>query len=138
MAVVEVNWKPSTEQLRLFSVLQVVFFAVVAVLLHSGTRYGQTGNVVLAISLVVGLAGLAWPPLMRVVYVVWMALVFPIGWTVSHVVLAVLFYLVFTPIAIIMKLCGYDSMQRKFDRQAATYWKRRQQNDDNSRYFKQF
>ena len=138
MAVVEINWNPGTKQLRIFSVLQIAFFAIVAVWLHHGTGYARTANFVLVISVLVGVVGFVWPPLMRVVYVVWMVLVFPIGWTVSHIVLAALFYLAFTPIAIIMKLCGYDSMQRKFDRQAATYWKRRQQNDDTSRYFKQF
>jgi hypothetical protein len=138
MAVVEINWNPSPKQLRVFSMLQVIFFAIVAAWLHYGTSYERTATIVLVVSLVVGVVGFAWPPPMRVVYVVWMAIVFPIGWTVSHVVLAVLFYLVITPIAIIMKLCRYDSMQRKFDRQAATYWKRREPNDDTSRYFKQF
>jgi hypothetical protein len=138
MAVVEINWNPSRKQLRIFSVLQLAFFAIVAIWLHYGTSYAQIGSIALVVSLIVGVVGFAWPPLMRTVYVVWMALVFPIGWTVSHVVLAMLFYLVITPIAVIMKLCGYDSMQRKFDGQAATYWKRREPNDDTSRYFKQF
>ena len=104
MAVVEINWNPGPKQLRVFSVLQFVFFAIVAVWLHYGTTYGRVDCILLVVSLIVGVVGFAWPPLMRAVYVVWMALVFPIGWTVSHVVLAVLFYLVITPIAIIMKL----------------------------------
>jgi len=138
MAVIEINWSPTRKQLRIFSGLQFVFFAIIAGWLHYGTSHGQAGNFVLAVSLIVGVAGFLWPPLMHVVYVVWMALVFPIGWTVSHVVLAALYYLMITPIAVVMKLCGYDSMQRKFDRQAVTYWKRREPNDDMSRYFKQF
>lgn len=138
MAVVEINWNPGSKQLRIFSVLQIIFFAIVAFWLLDGTSYARIANVALVVSLIIGIVGFAWPPLAQVVYVVWIALVFPIGWTVSHVVLAVLFFLVITPIAIIMKLCGYDSMQREFDRQAATYWKRREPNDDASRYFKQF
>lgn len=138
MAVVEVNWNLSPKQLRIFSVLQLVFFAIIAAWLHYGTSHGHIGRIVLVVSAIVGVVGFVWPPLMRVVYVVWMALVFPIGWTVSHIVFAVLFYLVITPIAIIMKLCGYDSMQRKFDPEASTYWKRRESREDTSRYFKQF
>lgn len=138
MAVVEINWNPSRTQLRIFSVLQLLFFAIIAAWLHLGTGHGQIGNIALVVSLMVGVVGFAWPPLMRVIYVVWMALVFPVGWTVSHVVFAVLFYLVITPIAIIMKLCGYDSMQRKFDPKASSYWQRREPGEDTSRYFKQF
>lgn len=138
MAVVEVNWDLSPKQLRIFSVLQIVFFGIIAAWLHYGTSYGQIGRIVLVVSAIVGIVGFAWPPLMRVVYVVWMALVFPIGWTVSHLVFAVLFYLVITPVAIIMKLCGYDSMRRKFDSKASTYWIRRESREDTSRYFKQF
>lgn len=138
MAVVEINWRPSPKHLRIFSVLQIVFFAILAVWLLKGTDCARIANTALVVSLIVGIVGFVWPPLMRVVYVAWMVLVFPIGWTVSHVMLAMLFYLAITPIAIIMKLCGYDSMQRKFDRQAATYWIRREPSDDTSRYFKQF
>jgi len=138
MAVVEINWRPTAGQLRVFSALLVVFAVAVSAWLYYKTDFSQIAIYVLAIGTSAGVVGLAWPPFARVVYVVWMVLVLPIGWIVSHTMLAVLFYLVFTPIAIIMKLCGYDSMQRKFDRQAATYWKRRQQNDDTSRYFKQF
>ena len=138
MAVVEINWRPTAGQLRVFSAVLVVFSAAVSAWLYYKTDYSHIAIYVLTIGTSAGVVGLAWPPFARVVYVVWMVIVLPIGWIVSHAALAVLFYLVFTPIAIIMKLCGYDSMQRKFDRQAATYWKRRQQNDDNSRYFKQF
>ncbi|MBC8874594.1 MAG: hypothetical protein H8E44_34585 [Planctomycetes bacterium] len=138
MAVVEINWHPTARQLRVFSALLIAFAAAVSAWLYYKTDYSHIAIYVLTIGASVGVVGFAWPPLARVVYVVWMVIVLPIGWVVSHVALAALFYLVFTPIAIIMKLCGYDSMQRKFDRQAATYWKRRPQNDDNSRYFKQF
>jgi hypothetical protein len=64
--------------------------------------------------------------------------VFPIGWTVSHLLLAAIYYLAIAPIGVIMRVCGYDPMQRRFDRNAETYWKRRQDRDDTKRYFKQY
>ena len=79
-----------------------------------------------------------WPPLLRPVYQLWMLAVYPIGWTVSHIVMALLFYLVFTPVGLIMRACGRDPMQRKFDRQATTYWQRRPPEQDKRRYFRQF
>ena len=91
-----------------------------------------------AAAVVSGVIGVFRPGLMRVVYVVWMAAVFPIGWLVSHLLLAAIYYLVITPIGVMMRVCGYDPMQRRLDRQATTYWKPRQGTDDPKRYFKQY
>ena len=52
--------------------------------------------------------------------------------------LAAIYYLVITPIGVIMRVCGYDPMQRRYDRNAKTYWKRRENQDDTKRYFKQY
>ncbi len=50
-------------------------------------------------AVVVGVIGLAFPPAIRPIYTGWMIAAFPIGWTVSRVVLGVVFFLVVTPIA---------------------------------------
>jgi hypothetical protein len=138
MAVIEINWKPSAKQLRQFSAVEIVFFAIVSAWLYYNTSSFQVAVTVFVVAVVVGVLGLIWPAFVRPVYMVWMAIAFPIGWLVSHLLLAVLFYLAISPIGIIMRLCGYDAMQRKFDPQAETYWKRREPNDDPERYFKQF
>jgi hypothetical protein len=138
MAAIETNWQPTSKQLRQFAVLQVVFVVCLSLwlaLMHGMPRLAAG---LAAASVGLGAAGYVWTPLMRVVYVAWMAIVFPIGWLVSHVLLAIVFYLVFTPIGIIMKLCRYDPMRRKFDREADSYWQPREQDEDTSRYFKQY
>ena len=40
-----------------------------------------------------------------------MVLAFPIGWTVSQVILAVMFYGLFTPIGLVFRLIGRDPLQ---------------------------
>ena len=138
MAAIEINWSPTRRQLRQFAVLQVLFFTCLSLWLALKRDMPTTAAILVAVSACVGVVGYMWTPLIRVVYVVWMAAVFPIGWLVSHVLLAAVFYLVFTPTGIIMKLCRYDPMQRKFDREADSYWQPREQNEDTSRYFKQY
>jgi hypothetical protein len=136
----DINWNPSDKQLRQFSLLLAVLLGGLAGWLtwksHSAALVAGLGTVAAA----AGLIGLLCPGLMRVVYVVWMAAAFPIGWLVSHLLLAAIYYLVITPIGVIMRVCGYDPMQRRFDRQAKTYWKPRedQDKDDTKRYFKQY
>jgi hypothetical protein len=75
---------------------------------------------------------------MRPLYVVWMALAMPIGWAVSHLILLAVFYLVITPIGLVMRACGYDPLERRFDRTAKTYWHDLEQNPTFDQYFKQF
>ena len=138
MAVIDINWNPSRKELRVFAVLQVVFFAIIATVLYNKSGSTTLPIAIVAVSAVVGVIGFFVQPFMRAIYVVWMFAVWPIGLVVSHVVLAIVFYLVLTPIGIIMKLCGRDPMERKFDKHAGTYWIPRQQESDTRRYFRQF
>ncbi|MDA0917549.1 MAG: SxtJ family membrane protein, partial [Planctomycetota bacterium] len=87
---------------------------------------------------VVGIVGVLSPAFIRIVYVVWMAAVFPIGFVVSNVVLAVVFYGVVWPIGILTRLTGRDALQLRFDREAKTYWNARQPTRDPRRYFRQY
>ena len=62
----------------------------------------------------------------------------PIGWVISHLLLSIIYYLLLTPIGIIMRLVGYDPMKRKLEKKRETYWVTRQQVRDPNRYFKQY
>ena len=68
----------------------------------------------------------------------WMLAAMPIGWTISHVILALVLFGLMTPIGLVMKLIGRDPMQRSFDREATSYWAGHEQVKDSKRYFRQF
>jgi len=44
---------------------------------------------------------------------------------VSPVVMGVIYFTVFTPVAIVMRLAKRDALERSYDAAAPTYWKRR-------------
>jgi hypothetical protein len=135
--MVEINWNPDSRTLRWFAGLQFVFFCVVAWLWW--TSLGTTGGTVLiALSAVAGIVGLARPAWIRPVYIAWMVAVFPIGWVMSHVVLAVIYYVVLTPIALMVRWRRGDPLQRQFDPAAPTYWTLRRPSEDTKRYFRQY
>ena len=138
MALVEINWRPSAKELRVFAILLVIFAGVVAWVLASRLDAHVLGLSVLAVAVGLTGLGLAVPRLIWPVYVVWMAAALPIGWVVSHVVMAAVFYLVITAIGLIMRGCGRDPMQRRFDPSAHTYWKPRPEENETARYFRQF
>ena len=86
-----------------------------------------------------GLAALyyALPPLRLPLYLGWMRAVAPIAWVVTHLVLALIFYGLITPLAAIMKLFGRDRLDRGFDPAAESYWSAHDPGGDTSRYFRQ-
>lgn len=62
----------------------------------------------------------------------------PIGWVISLVALALVYFLVLSPIAAIMRLRRMDPMARRFDRNTPSYWIDRRRKPDPQRYFRQF
>lgn len=137
--MIEINWHPSTRQLRQFAAIWLPGFLAGL----GGLLLYRTGNMWLAAgvwlpALLVGLIGYAVPAVIRPVFVVWMCAAYPIGWTISHLILAAAYYLVITPTGLIMRLLGRDPMCRKFDHRAETYWVSRMPSEGTARYFRQF
>jgi hypothetical protein len=67
-----------------------------------------------------------------------MAVALPIGWVISHLILLATYYLVFTPVGLLMRLVGYDPLNRRFDRAAKSYWTQHDSGVETARYFKQY
>ena len=95
---------------------------------------GMTGAFLAALSVIAFFA----PPLARVLWIGLMTVTFPIGFVMSHITIGMVYYLVLTPIGLIMKLVGYDPMDRQLDRDGSSYWNEREAQPDPSRYFRQF
>lgn len=45
-----------------------------------------------------------------------------IGWVNTRIILALIYFLIITPIAIVMKIFGKDPLDRKIDKGKASYW----------------
>ena len=148
MALIEINWNPDRKQLRSFAIMWFVFFAFAGTLvawragLIGGARAsGASWNapvILWTLGVLVSAVGVAVPAAIKPVYLLWMGASFPIGWTISHILLGVTYFGLFTLVAVIFRLIGRDALARRFDRGAASYWVRRSQPADVARYFKQF
>ena len=139
MALVEVNWTPSARELRQFAAIWCpAFFAIVAAVVLFHTRSLQTALTIVGIALVIALACRMFPAFLRLTFMIWMCASYPIGWLLSHVVLLCLFALVITPVGLLMRLLGYDSLRRRFDGSVKTYWQPCEQENDKTRYLRQF
>ncbi len=101
------------------------------------------GHMTLAVVLwclaVVGrLVGAVRPQWMKPVFIGMTIVALPIGWVVSHAAMALIYYGVFTPVALFFRLIGRDALQRQFDRAATTYWEEHNPNHGMKRYLRQF
>lgn len=71
------------------------------------------------------LLGLAVPILLKPIYKVWMSFAVVMGFIMTRVILTVLYFGMFTPIALLTKLLGKDLLEERWDKNAATYWVKR-------------
>jgi hypothetical protein len=66
------------------------------------------------------------PAVLRPVYIVWMKLAFILGWVNARLILCVIFYLVFTPAAIILKLLRKDLLDKRIEKGRPSYWQKKE------------
>ena len=76
------------------------------------------------------------PFLSRALYIGLSVAFIPIGFVLSHVLLAGGYYLVLTPIALVFRLTGRDVIGKKLDANAKSYWHERSGNRPAASYFK--
>lgn len=82
--------------------------------------------------------GLFFPYLLKSFYRVWMVFAHLLGWIMTRVIVTLTFFLIFTPVGIILRMLGKDLLNKRIDRSASTYWRKREPISDKSRYLKQY
>jgi len=134
---VPVNLNPDRRTLQQFGWLCLVIFGAIAVagFVKSGLN---AFSIVWAVSGALGgLLGWLRPQWLKWIFVTWIILVFPIGWVMSKVLLAAMYFGVFTPIGMILRMAGKDPLRLKRP-PGDSYWQTRPVRADLRRYFRQY
>ena len=66
--------------------------------------------------------GLFLPLALVPVYRVWMKFAHVLAWINTRIILGLFFYVILTPISILMRVTHRDVLRRKFDRSSSSYW----------------
>jgi hypothetical protein len=138
MSLIEIEWHPSVRQLRLFGVSALaasVVLGLVLVLLWGVTPVWAL--VPLTAGMCIFLCSLTWLRAARIIYLVLTVAAVPVGVVVSFVLLGTFYFLVLTPLALLFRLIGRDSLHRSFDRAADSYWVPHKPPGSLDRYFHQ-
>ena len=106
--------------LRSFGFVMAGAFAVIAILLFWKQRAAapwMAGGVALF-----GGLGLIAPVILKPIYIVWMTFAHYLSFVMTYVILTVFFYIVLTPVGLLMRVFGKDLLAKKFPGGKETYW----------------
>jgi hypothetical protein len=138
VALIELKKDASDRELAWFGVLLLAFLGLVGLLVWRATGTTMWARYIWGAGVVLAALYYAVPPIRRPMFFGWIRAAYPIGWAVSHALLAIIYFGLLTPIGWLMRLTGYDPMARRLDRAAPSYWVRRPETTDPRQYFRQF
>jgi len=139
MSIVSINRNPTPKQLNQFGFIWLAFLSFFGIM--AWFKFDQPGLAkgLWVAAVVVPVIGWLAPVFMRLVFLGMSYAAWPIGFVVSHVVLALVYYFVMTPIGLVMRLFGYDPMTRRRESAGGSFWVDRSGKDRGPEsYFRQF
>ncbi len=107
-------------ELRRFGLVITAPLLVIGCVLIWRGRAG--GPYVIAVAVLFLLAAVVFPTILRPVERAWMALAGVLSLIMTYVILAITFFLVITPMGLILRMLGKDLLQKKFDSEKSSYW----------------
>jgi hypothetical protein len=113
MSLIEINWNPTSSELRKFGWTMLTGFAVIGMVLQFGFGVPTAAYVAYGLGVVLGLLGLSGTIAGRWGYRAWMSIAFVMGNIVSRVLLALIYFGLFTPLGWCRRMLGNDELQLK-------------------------
>ncbi len=135
MKLIAINRNPSARQLRQFAALCIVALPLL-VWLWGGSSQGI--RIAGVTGLLSGIAGLVRPSLIKPIFLLLMYLTAPIGIVMGELILMLIYFVVFLPIALLFRISGRDALRLRGDPKAKSWWIVRGQPRSAAGYYRQF
>ena len=132
------NQSTTPKQLRTFGIALSILLAIIGLInfLKGNITFYQW---LWGVAIVVFLITITVPIVIKPVYRTALFFAHILGWINTRLILGIIYYFIFTPISIVFKIIKKDPLDRKFDKQAKTYWNINFQKIENKgQYLKQF
>ncbi|MFH1798492.1 MAG: SxtJ family membrane protein [Candidatus Omnitrophota bacterium] len=115
------NGKIENKDLRQFGIVLGVILAIFGgihlIKGHAAARvWFFSGSVAIL------LCAVFMPRFLKPVYICFTKIAKIIGWVNTRIILILVYYLILTPIGIVLRMIGKDPLTRKIDKNAETYW----------------
>lgn len=109
----------STKDLRIFLTIWAGIFVIIALL---PLLRAHEPRLWALISCALSLALLAFPRIITPIYRFWILIGEAIGFVISHSILAILFFGIFTPVALVFRLIGRDVLHQRPNKDTQSYF----------------
>jgi cytochrome b subunit of formate dehydrogenase len=117
------NIKSEKKDLRKFGITMSVILLILAGFLF--WKQKESFSIFITAGVILFASGIAIPIILKPVYWPWMILATILGWVMTHLILTLLFYVIFTPIGLIARLFGKQFLELKWNNSEHSYWNRR-------------
>lgn len=117
------NIKATKKVLRNFGILLSVFLSVLGGI--SLWKGGVVYNYLFPSTIVVIIAAIVFPKILKFIYIPWMTVATVIGWVVTRVILTLMYNFVFSPVALGARMLGKDLLDEKINSDKDSYWIKR-------------
>ena len=114
--------KFDSKTLRKFAITMGTAFLIIALVLFLKHKHSPLS--VLSIAAIWFILAFTMPGLLKPVYILWMKLAFILGWVNTRIILFIIFYLIFTPAGIVMRILRPDPLKIRIDKKKDSYWQK--------------
>jgi len=117
------NLSLNKQNLKKFGITMGIVLLLIAIFML--IRHKQNALPLSIIAAIFLAAAIIAPVLLKPVYIAWMRFAAILGWVNTRLLLVSIFYLIFTPLGLVMRLFGADLLDRRIAKQKTTYWKKK-------------
>jgi hypothetical protein len=99
--------------LRKFGITMGMVFLAITVFILIKHRHSIWPT--FAVTLLLFIISFLAPDLLKIIYILWMKFAFALSWINTRIILLIIFYLIFSPVGLAMRLFRVDSLDRKIE-----------------------
>lgn len=139
----EVNWQPDRRERRKFAVSLILGFPAIALVFGGLTWLARhqwkpfflwLGLIGLAVGVILWLV----PQIARPFYVAWYFIGCCMGFVMGNILLVLFFFLIFTPLGLVLRLTRRKQFSKGFDKTKSSYWQDVTKQPKPEDYYRQF
>ena len=114
------NIKSEKRDLRKFGITIGIILLIITGFLFWKEK--ESFEILLTFGVAFGILGITIPFILKPIFWVWMVFATILGWIMTRVILSFLFYIIFTPIGLILRFFGKQFLELRWDKSKESYW----------------
>ena len=127
------------KDIRTWALVLAAAFTVVGGVQYLGWGHVRTATIFWILAAFFLLSGLLIPTILKPIYWLWLKFAAALAWFNTRLIMGLMFFLVFTPIGLVLRLLRIDLIKQRWDSKASSYWIPRSDDPfDPSRYENQY